>query len=393
MRPGLFVWAVLMAMPTVAVRGAADDLSTFTKVPFPPDAARPMEISVGMILVDFARINAREESFDISGYLSLSWKVPSLAGKGRRRMLRDDLWAPNIDFVNALEPVRLQNEVAFHVEDDGTVEERIRFSGKFATLLNLRRFPFDEQHLDVLIEPFERSVDDVVFRVEPKRVGRYETAFLSDWDILGVRARVSTNRQSTLDETRSRFVWTIDVRRKSTFYLWRVLTPLILLVVASWGIYWVDPAQLQPQISTAVAILLSIVVFNMTIDFALPKVAYLTFIDSHALMSYVFMLSSIELVIRIHHRLNVKGIEAARRLQRRARVLFPVAYVLVFAIEATFFLAIAGHDKGAEPVGLPPAVRVGVGTMQSGGAIGSGAEIRRDRTTATPGPGGDRTIE
>ncbi len=357
MRPGLVVCAVLMVLPAVAARGAADDLSTFTKIPFPPDAARPMEISVGMILVDFARINAREESFDISGYLSLSWKVPSLAGKGRRRMLRDDLWAPNIDFVNALEPVRLQNEVAFHVENDGTVEERIRFSGKFATLLDLRRFPFDEQHLDVLIEPFERSVDEVVFRVEPKRVGRYETAFLSDWDILGVRARVATNRQTTLDETRSRFILTIDVGRRSTFYLWRVLTPLILLVVASWGIYWVDPAQIQPQISTAVAILISVVVFNMTIDFALPKVAYLTFIDFHALMSYAFMLASIEMVFRIHHRLNTRGIEVARRVQRRARVLFPVAYVLAFTIEATFFLVIAGHNQAAEPVALPPAVQ------------------------------------
>ena len=74
-------------------------------------------------------------------------------------MFRDELWAPNIDFVNALEPVKLQNEAAFHVSDDGLVEERVRFSGRFASPLDLRRFPLDEQHLEVHIEPFERTVE------------------------------------------------------------------------------------------------------------------------------------------------------------------------------------------------------------------------------------------
>ena len=55
---------------------------------------------------------------------------------------------------------------------------------------NLRRFPLDEQHLEIHIEPFERTVDDVVFKINPDRVGRYESAFLSDWEIVDVRGRL-----------------------------------------------------------------------------------------------------------------------------------------------------------------------------------------------------------
>jgi hypothetical protein len=200
----------------------------------------------------------------------------------------------------------------------------------------------DEQHLEVRIEPFERSVDEVVFRVNEARMGRFATAFLSDWDIGNVHARCSTNRHESMDQTRARFTLVIDLRRRSTFYIWRVLFPLVLLVVASWGVFWVDVSQLQPQISTVVAVLLSIVIFNITIDFALPKVAYFTFIDSHALASYFFMISSIGTIFLIHHRFNTRGADAARAVQRRARVLIPSAYIVVLLIEVAYFFALTG---------------------------------------------------
>ena len=150
----------------------------------------------------------------------------------------------------------------------------------------------------------------------------------------------STTRHTSLDQTRARFKLIIDVRRRSTFYVWRVLLPLVLLVAASWGVFWVDPVQLQPQISTVVAVLLSIVIFNITIDFALPKVADFTFIDTRALISYLFIpISSIGTVFRVHHRLNVRGIDEARTLQRWARVVFPTTYLVAFLVEAVSFFA------------------------------------------------------
>src|SRR3954451_4634242 len=47
----------------------ADEVTSFSKVRFPEDVKRPLPISIGMVLIDFARINAREESFDIQGYM------------------------------------------------------------------------------------------------------------------------------------------------------------------------------------------------------------------------------------------------------------------------------------------------------------------------------------
>jgi hypothetical protein len=40
---------------------------------------------------------------------------------------------------------------------------------------------------------------------------------------------------------------------------------------------------------------------------------------------YFFMLTSIGTALLIHHRLNVRGVDAARAIQRRARVAIPTA--------------------------------------------------------------------
>jgi hypothetical protein len=56
-------------------------------------------------------------------------------------------------------------------------------------------------------------------------------------------------------------------------------------------------------------------------------------------MSYFFMLTSIGTALLIHHRLNVRGVDAARAIQRRARVAIPTAYIVVFLVEVACFFA------------------------------------------------------
>src|SRR6202041_1650926 len=107
----------------------------------------------------------------------------------------------------------------------------------------------------------------------------------------------------------------VSIVRRSTFYVWRVLLPMTLLVLASWIVFWFEPANLQPQISTGLAILLSLVTFNYAVDFSLPKVAYLTFIDRYILTSFAFVLSITFAVAVIHVVLKRIGDEPAIRLR------------------------------------------------------------------------------
>jgi len=66
---------------------------------------------------------------------------------------------------------------------------------------------------------------------------------------------------------------------------------------------------------------------SYAIDFSLPKVAYLTFIDRYTLTSFAFVLAAIFAVSTIHVTLKAKREDRALRLQRRARRFFPLAFV------------------------------------------------------------------
>ena len=313
--------------------------------PFPAHIARPIKVDIGFYLIDFARINGREETFDIQGYLTASWLDPQLAlpagqhAGEERRFATDELWTPNLEFTNASEQVKIQNEAALVVDDDGRVHQRFRFVGSFAWPMDLRRFPFDSQNLTVLVESFERHTSDLQFVVHEPHVGKMASAFVADWRIHEVTAEVVDARYPTFGRTASRLVVTIPITRQATFYVWRVLMPMTLLVMTSWVVYLFEPASLQPLISTTVSILLNVILFNFSIDFALPKVSYLTFIDFYAVTCLIFMLANMVCVTLIPLTVNKRGVDAARMFQKRALWMLPLAFLTITLTEAWSFLA------------------------------------------------------
>ena len=299
---------------------------------WPGEGGQRIKVSIGIVLIDFARINLREESFDMAGYLDTSWTDPGLllkAGesKGKARRYRPgQIWAPALEFVNAVEQVVGEREGDLYASDEGRVTQRIRFSHKFQSALNLKRFPFDSQTLSIVVTAFDPFAKDLELVIDERRVGKLNEASVTDWEINAVGARLAPIRGE--DPVEKQFLFEVKVSRRYTFYVWRVLLPMTLLVVASWLVFWFEPTNLQPQISTGLAILLSLVTFTYAIDFSLPKVAYLTFIDRYTLTSFAFVLAAIFAVSAIHVMLKASGGERAMRYQVKARWVFPVAFVV-----------------------------------------------------------------
>ncbi|MCA1684404.1 MAG: hypothetical protein LC745_00155, partial [Planctomycetia bacterium] len=218
-----------------------------------------------------------------------------------------------------------------YVSADGRVTQRVRFSHRFQSPFDLKRFPFDRQTLRVVVAPFDPFARDLDLLIDHDKVGQMEEASVTDWDIRGVRARGEPGAGG--DTAGKRFVFEMAISRRSTFYVWRVLVPLTLLVIASWSVFWFEVKNLQPQISTSLAILLSFVTFNYAIDFSLPKVAYLTFIDRYSLTSFAFVVSITFVVTVTHVTLQRRGEAAATKLQHWGRWVFPTAFFAAVLVQ------------------------------------------------------------
>lgn len=309
-----------------------------------PPGPLPMQVSVGFFLIDFARINGREETFDLTGVILEQWRDSRLAlpagapARGTRTFEPDKIWVPELGFVNAMDQVRIHHEFDLTVADDGTVTRRFQFSGKFSTPMDVRRFPFDTQDLLVIVKARDLEEDQLKFTVDAKHAGFGPEAFLSDWDIEDVGGTIESSWDFENGPTFSEVRFDVRIARRYTFYCWRVLLPLTMLVIASWTVFWFEPTGLQPQISTALAILMSVVVFNFSIDFALPKATYLNIIERHALTVFLFVFAAIMAITFIHVTLNRYGLERTLRYQRVLRWAFPLVFLITVTIQVLLFV-------------------------------------------------------
>lgn len=304
--------------------------------PTPPRVeGKPVGVAIGFYILDFARITTREETFDATGYLEISWLDPSLARPdasqadpgSSRRLDVSSIWTPRVFFLNAVEPPRYHDDPVVEVDARGMVTSWAIVSGKFSAFMDLRRFPFDRQTLPVKISAFEgESV--VKFETKPELTMIDPEAAVTDWTIESTGARVESRVYVPGQESYTHYVYEVGVRRRPAFFVWRAMVPLALLTAVSFAAFWFEPVGLQPQISTCMAALISLVAFNFAIDFSLPKEAYLTIIDRHALTGFAFVAAGVVVVTLVHLAVKRDRLDLARRIQSVARWTLPLAYVM-----------------------------------------------------------------
>ncbi len=321
------------AMAAMALTGASPSSPSPEESLQSAPPGEPIVVGVGFHVIDFGRITAREESFDLTAFLELRWSDPRLAAPGKapaiRRVHPDRIWTPRICYDNAVEPPKNHGDISCEVDEHGTVTYKSIFSGKFTTPMDLRRFPFDSQTVMVRIALFDHE-SRVRFEAIPSLMRMHDDAAVSDWSIGEPTYRVESHRYSSGEAGYSALVYEIGVERRSAFYLWRVMLPLALLAAIPWVIFWFDPANLQPQISTCMATFISLVTFNFGMDFGQPKSPYLTLLDKHALIGFLFVALAVVVVARVHVAIMTGRAEHASRIQRVARWAFPLSYAAIF---------------------------------------------------------------
>ena len=226
-----------------------------------------------------------------------------------------------------MDEVKIRSADLF-ADDKGNMLQSFDFNGKFSTPLQFRRFPFDSQGLLIYIQLAGEERHELVLVAADGNSRVQDGAFLPEWELGDSTAWAQTHTDRVDGSAFQTFVMETKAHRRSTFYIYRVLLPLTLLVAASWCVFWFDVTQLQPQISTSLSIMLSNVMFSFGIDYGLPRLPYLTVVDRHALLSFLFAFLVIAIVTIVHFIYRERGQEAAEAQQRCIRKLFPLAYLV-----------------------------------------------------------------
>ena len=185
----------------------------------------------------------------------MTWKDPRLVFYPRqvseqREYTPDEIWIPSLLMINATER-REKITVNIKGDPDGTIHYIELFQAELTTSFYLEPFPFDDQSLEVFLQPFldERNTVAIAYDEPNSGVGTEPFVELAQWKILGFKATQQRREIGRSGKQIAELEIDLQVQRRSRYYIWKVFLPLIVMVAIAYSAFWIKIGDYYTQIS------------------------------------------------------------------------------------------------------------------------------------------------
>jgi len=258
-------------------------------------SGRPVEISTALRINLLFNVDSKEETFQMDMFVHEYWQDPRLQYNESIWPLSNSLrvpsrytpWLPDTFFFNAVKCLTVADS-SLTLSPDGTVLWSRHQSCTFHSPFDLLNFPFDEQTIAVRRTSFSYTDDELVLKFVTPTGWRPDpqTDFMNSlWDF---EYAFSNTTSLVFIDTHSANAY-IRISRKSMNYVLKMILPMCLLVLLSSLSYAVDPSSPPARVGFSVALVLSIVTFNLVVSQDLPKINYATLLDWYVWCCFVFV--------------------------------------------------------------------------------------------------------
>jgi len=307
----------------------------------PPKGDGPVVVRARFDLHNINEINDEMETFEFTGVLTLKWNDPRMAFDPavegvNEKVFQGDYqfnelatgWYPQVVLVN--ESGLHQNDgVVLRIQPDGTSTLIETLDANVKTKFNMHRFPFDGQRLEAIFEVLGFDQHEVLLQVDSDIASSLTSeVHVPQWDITKawVFTRDHVVSYAGQQGVSSTFVLSFDVQRES-FYLRRlVIIPLIIVVLLSFSVFWMDRSSLGDRMSISFIGILTGVAYQIVMNDQLPRISYVTLMHGFMSLSFLTMCATIIINLLVGA-LDQRGrIEFADRIDHHCRWAFPFAY-------------------------------------------------------------------
>ena len=331
-----------------------------------PPGDKPVEVRIGFNLVNITDVGEKDETLDFDGALYLSWTDPRLAYEPEDYGMPADWqagdysrapariyqgvfavrevfegWRPHVVIPNGIGD-RESRSLAVAIWPDGRLMYSETFNTKVETPMDLRRFPFDKQSLEIFFHPivYHRNElvlipDDTLSRTWDRNMG------IADWARGDVRMQEHPVEIEFYDGSTaevSEFVVMVEIQRRPLHFLLSIVFPMVLLVSLTWCVFWMDGETLANRVNITFVGILSVVAYYFVVLGNVPEVSYLTLIDAFVLATFLILSAGVALIVVIERIGGYKNPEIMARADRVCRWAFPSAYLVVVILLGLVFL-------------------------------------------------------
>jgi hypothetical protein len=148
---------------------------------------------------------------------------------------------------------------------------------------------------------------------------------LAEWTVVGMRSVVSERSRPGYGVPFSHASFEIDIKRKSGYYIWKILLPLIVIVLISWVVFYMSEERIGRRAGVSATGILTVIAYQFVATQSLPKVSYLTSMDKMMLLSIVTIGATMFVNIAVE-RLATADVQRAHRIDVLSRWAFPIVY-------------------------------------------------------------------
>jgi len=330
----------------------------------PPQGDEPLEVRIGLNLVNITDVNEKEETIDFEGALYLEWVDVRLAydpaaygmpadwqprdySLAPRQIYQGNFafselyagWWPSIVIPNGVGN-RQVTEVALGIWPDGRVLYHDTFFVRAEVPMDLRLFPFDRQSLEIFMHPFLYGVNEVVLVPDERLVRTWDQNMgIADWSrktVTMAARKISVAKSDGDAEEISEVVVTINIERRPLHFMLSLVFPMVLLVSLTWCVFWMEESLSSRVNVTFIGILSVIAYYFVIIDF-IPSVSYLTLVDGFIVATFLILAAGVVLATIMEVLGRAGRTDLGRQIDLVCRWAFPLTYVVFTVLLSLLF--------------------------------------------------------
>ncbi len=286
-----------------------------TAAPLNSEQKSPEQVQVGLYLLNMGKFDIATGSFTADFYLSLKCE--------------QNCSTPNFEFMNGR---------ASTVEkmEDKPMEKFYRIQANLNSPVDLKKFPFDSQEVQIILEDKERKNAEMQYVPLLKETGIDKSIVFTGWNIDGWRAEVQEHEYPIYGETYSQYVYTIDISRIALSSFLKTFLPVIFIMLIVLASFVIDPDKVATRLTMTGSSLVAAVMFHVSISNQIPPVGYLTFADKFMVLTYFVLLMSFVINIMLLELQERKNHELIEKIHRRTEfstlIIVPLLYVVLFVV-------------------------------------------------------------
>ncbi|GFO83472.1 MAG: hypothetical protein A49_30990 [Methyloceanibacter sp.] len=309
-------------------------------------------------MADIVNLDEVNETFQAELVIGAEWMDPRLAFDpvqvGADQKLFQGAWQfaevfagwwPQLLIVNEVGNGAL-NAVRVVVHSDGRVRFMEQRSVTLETPMQLAQFPFDRQKLEARIISFGDHSDQVLLKVDERILGateefvkRHRKVDIAQWEFesLELTSGTADVRYYGGNKVYSKIDLAISLKRQSANFVWKIIFPLIVLVLLMWAVFWLEVDNLSERLNLAFIGVLTIIAYQFIVDGTMPRISYFTFTDIILVYSFVTMALAIFESVIVYSLYRAGHQPLAERVDLIAQWTFPMVYFFGLAVSYVYY--------------------------------------------------------